>query len=87
VTSNSEVTNSCLSGSLNQQNLGTFQLTFSRSQLASYRDWRTAGLERKSINWMKKATEIFWEATKGEISKATLDVVRATTLDKVNQKP
>ena len=47
-----------------------------------YTNWRAAGLDRKSANWMKKATQILWKATQGEISKATLDVVRDITLGK-----
>ncbi len=65
-----------------QQNLNTLQLTFSRSQLTSYKKWRTAGLDRKSVNWMKKATEILCDCTDGIISKATLDAVRETALSK-----
>jgi integrase len=74
--------NSNLLGSLNQPNLSTLQITFSRSQLANYKNWRAAGLDRKSVNWMKKATQIVWDCTNGIISKATLDAVRDTALRK-----
>jgi hypothetical protein len=44
---------SYLLDSCDHADLGTLQLTFSRSQLTSYKKWRTAGLDRKSVNWMK----------------------------------
>jgi hypothetical protein len=41
-----------------------------------------AGLDRKSVNWMKKAMEILCDCTNGVINKATLDAVRETALSK-----
>ena len=41
-----------------------------------------AGLDRKSVNWMKKAMEILCDCTNSVISKATLDAVRETALRK-----
>jgi integrase len=69
-----------LSAPPEQQNLNTLQLTFFRTQLMSYKEWRVTGLDRKSVNWMKKATQILWDCTNGIISKATLDAVRDTAL-------
>jgi len=64
----------------NGQNLASLQLTFSRDQLASYKKWRITGLDRKSVNWMNKATEIVWDCTRGIVSKETMDSVRYIAL-------
>ena len=66
----------------NGQNLSALRLTFSRNQLASYKKWRIAGLDRKSVNWMNKATELVWNSTHGVISKETMDSVRYIALTK-----
>ncbi|MGZ5563407.1 MAG: hypothetical protein ACXW1R_05715 [Halobacteriota archaeon] len=66
----------------NGQNLSTLQLTFSRDQLVSYKKWRIVGLDRKSVNWMNKATEIIWNCTHGVVSKRTMDAVRDVALTK-----
>jgi len=66
----------------NGQNLSVLQLTFSRDQLVSYKKWRIAGLDRKSVNWMNKATEIIWDCSHGVISKETMDSVRYIALTK-----
>ena len=73
---------SYLPDSRDHGDLGTRQLTFLRSQLTSYKKWRTAGLNRKSVNWMKKATQVLCDCTNGIISKATMDAVRDTALRK-----
>ncbi len=71
-----------LTDSGNRRNLSSLQLTFSRDQLDSYKKWRIAGLDRKSVNWMNKATELVWNSTHGVISKETVDSVRYIALTK-----
>ena len=66
----------------NSRNLSSLQLTFSRDQLVSYKKWRITGLDRKSVNWMNKATELVWNSTHGVISKETMDAVRYIALTK-----
>jgi hypothetical protein len=66
----------------NRRDLSSLQLTFSRDQLVSYEKWRIAGLDRKSVNWMNKATELVWNSTYGVISKETMDAVRYIALTK-----
>jgi integrase len=68
--------------SVNGQSLDSLQLTFSRDQLVTYKKWRIAGLDRKSVNWMNKATDIVWSYTHGIISKETMDAVRNIALTK-----
>jgi len=66
----------------NGQNLSALQLTFSRDQLFSYKKWRIAGLDRKSVNSITKTTGILWNCTHGIISKETMDAVRYIALTK-----
>ena len=51
--------------------LDKLKLTFSRSELFDYTNLRIAGLTDKTINWLKKAADILWANTKGEISRIT----------------
>ena len=57
-------------------------MTFSKSELTSYTDRREVGLSRKTTNWLRKAAQILWTCTKGEISKTTVDVLRQYVLRK-----
>jgi integrase len=62
--------------------LEELRLTFSKSELTSYTDRREVGLSRKTTNWLRKAAQILWTCTKGEISKTTVDVLRQYVLRK-----
>jgi hypothetical protein len=56
--------------------LDQLKLTFSRSELRDYTNLRIAGLSDKTINWLKKAADILWAYTKGEISRITANELR-----------
>jgi hypothetical protein len=62
--------------------LDTLKLTFSRSELYDYTNLRIAGLSEKTINWLKKAADILWRCTKGEISRITANELRSYVLTK-----
>ena len=62
--------------------LDKLKLTFSRSELSDYTNLRIAGLSNKTINWLKKAADILWECTKGEVSRITATELRHYVLDK-----
>ena len=70
------------SPSNNFDTLETLKLTFSKKELSSYTDSRAVGLSRKTITSLKKAAQILWNSTKGEISKITVDVLREYVLRK-----
>jgi integrase len=55
---------------------------FSKNELMSYTDTRAVGLSRQTTNWLRKAAEILWNCTKGEISKTTVDALRKYVLRK-----
>jgi len=48
-----------------------------KKELDRYLAWRTAGLAHKSSVWLIKVSEVLWNHTKGTISKASLDQLRA----------
>jgi hypothetical protein len=57
-------------------NLATLTLEYSKKELASYTEFRVAGISKASIPWMKRCSLTFWNATKGAISKERCDVLR-----------
>jgi len=66
------------------ERLDTLKLTVSRTELLNYTEGRIAGLGRKTANWIKKAADIFWHCTKGEISRTTISELRDYVLQKYN---
>jgi len=48
----------------------------------SYTEHRKAGLAKKSLQWLEKASYIFWHHTNGSISKDNLDALRQFVLNK-----
>jgi hypothetical protein len=62
--------------------LDTLKLTFLISELYDYTNLRIAGLSEKTINWLKKAADILWRCTKGEINRITANELRNYVLKK-----
>jgi hypothetical protein len=62
--------------------LDKLKLTFSRSELYEYTNLRIAGLSDKTINWLKKAADILWANTKGEITRIIANELRNYVLTK-----
>ncbi|MGZ7164464.1 MAG: hypothetical protein ACXVIK_09410, partial [Halobacteriota archaeon] len=60
-----------------QQTLATLEFKYTKKELDSFLAWRIAGLAYKSSVWLIKAAEVFWNHTKGTISKNSLDSLRA----------
>jgi len=50
--------------------------------LNGYLTLRAAGLSPKTITWLKKSAELFWNATKGIVSVSTLQNLRNNVLAK-----
>ncbi len=48
----------------------------------SYTEHRKAGLAKKSLQWLEKASHLFWLYTNGSISKDNLDALRQFVLNK-----
>ena len=67
---------------LNSPTLATLSLRYVMEELREYQQGRTAGLARKSAMWLRKAADIFWEHTKGNVSRATLTALRLYVLSK-----
>jgi len=61
--------------------LEELRLTFSKSELTSYTQ-TGSGAKQKNNKWLRKAAQILWTCTKGEISKTTVDVLRQYVLRK-----
>jgi hypothetical protein len=70
------------SNSNDSDRLDKLKLTFSRSELSDYTNLRIVGLSDKTINWLKKAADILWACTKGEISRITANQLRNYVLTK-----
>jgi len=63
-------------GSPQQETLATLEFRYTKKELDSFLEWRTAGLSHKSSVWIIKAGEVFWKHTKGKVSKDSLDQLR-----------
>ncbi len=57
-------------------NLATLKLPYTKKDLASYTQSRLAGISKASVPWMKRCSRIFWDITKGTISKGRCDALR-----------
>ena len=64
------------------ESLDRLTLTFSRKELDSYTVLRTEGLSNKSINWLRKSAALLWKYTNGDVSKASIELLRSYTLTK-----
>ena len=60
-----------------QETLATLTFSYTKEELDGFLSWRTAGLAHKSAVWIKKAAEVFWQHTKGTVSKDSLEQLRA----------
>ncbi|MGZ4848727.1 MAG: hypothetical protein ACXVI1_11240 [Halobacteriota archaeon] len=60
----------------NRSNLATLVLQYSKAELASYTQFRLAGISEASVPWIKRCSLIFWNVTKGTISKKQCDALR-----------
>jgi hypothetical protein len=58
------------------------EFRYTKKELSSYLAWRTAGLTYKSSIWLAKAASVFWEYTKGTISKDSLQGMREALFSK-----
>jgi hypothetical protein len=56
--------------------LATLELHYNKNELTSYTKFRKAGLSERSKPWMNKASQTFWNATQGKISKASIEPLR-----------
>ncbi|MGA9079851.1 MAG: hypothetical protein WB581_06445 [Halobacteriota archaeon] len=61
----------------NQISLAALALKYTKKELASYTEFRVAGISKTSIPWMKRCSKTFWNATKGTINKERCDALRA----------
>ena len=61
----------------NHVTLATLALQYSKKELASYTEFRVAGISKASIPWTKRCSKTFWNVTKGIISKEHCDALRA----------
>ena len=52
--------------------MSNLKLLFTRGVLDGYLTLRAAGLSPKTVTWLKKSAELFWNATKGIVSISTL---------------
>ena len=62
--------------------LATLVLDFEIDELCSYTQARAIGLARKSVDWIKRASRMFWRATQGTITKVSMDRLRSFVLEK-----
>jgi integrase len=62
--------------------LATLSLDFEIDELCSYTEARSMGLALKSVDWIKRASRIFWRATHGTITKQSMDRLRSYVLEK-----
>jgi len=58
------------------------QLFFSKDDLERFVEHRKAGLAKKSLDWINRASDALWESTKGGISQTSVAAFRAFVLDK-----
>ena len=65
------------------QNLAKLELPFTRDELVSYTEYRKAGLAKKSLQWLEKASHLFWLHTNGSISKDNLDALRCRDISAI----
>ncbi|MGZ4882855.1 MAG: hypothetical protein ACXVI0_10720 [Halobacteriota archaeon] len=63
----------------NGQTLGDLVLSFSRDELCGFVDARVTGLAEKSRYWINRAAQLLWRNSRGEVSRATMQRVRAAT--------
>jgi hypothetical protein len=66
----------------NQTGIALLALPFTRKDLDGYLKLRAAGLARKTVIWLKKSAELFWNATHGVVSVATMGCLRDHVLEK-----
>ncbi len=64
------------------QSLAELALSFTQEELLSYTTHRKTGLAKKSIQWLDKASHLFWLHTEGIISKKNLDTLRQYVVNK-----
>ena len=66
----------------NRRSLAVLGLAYTNEELTAFTDFRKTGLSKGSIPWINKASETFWNATQGVISKGRLDALREYLLNK-----
>jgi hypothetical protein len=57
-------------------------LSFTKDELDQYVTYRTKGIAQKSRDWIFRASEALWAATRGEISYDTVNALRDSVLQK-----
>jgi integrase len=62
--------------------LATLALDFELDELCSYTEARSIGLARKSVDWIKRASTAFWRASRGTVTKQSMDYLRSYVLQK-----
>jgi hypothetical protein len=67
---------------MGKASLGTLELDFDIDELCSYTEARLVGLAPKSVDWIKRASKMFWQATCGTITKRSMDYLRTSALTK-----
>ncbi|MGZ4864868.1 MAG: hypothetical protein ACXV39_09585 [Halobacteriota archaeon] len=66
-----------------QQNsnlLSSLKFGYEKDELTSYTESRKAGVSKRSVPWLDRASRRFWDTTQGTISKASMDALRTYTL-------
>jgi len=53
--------------------LATLALNFELDELRSYTQARSIGLAQKSVDWIKRSSKAFWQATSGTVIKESMD--------------
>jgi integrase len=61
---------------------GESGLYFSKSDLSNFVANRKAGLAKKSLDWIERASSDLWDSTKGALSQPTLMALKQSTLNK-----
>jgi hypothetical protein len=61
----------------NNQGLASLELKYTKKELLDYTEFRLAGISKASVPWMKRNSRIFWDNSKGVISKERCVALRA----------
>jgi integrase len=62
--------------------LSDLRLLFTPADLLTYQTFRAAELTKKTVTWLKKSAELFWNATEGVVSVSTMCLLRERVVAK-----
>lgn len=64
------------------KSLAELELPFTEDELRSYTNARKLGLNKKSGDWIERASRTFWNFTRGTVNKKSMKELLGTTLKK-----